>query len=74
MRNIKKLLDGVKVNNRYDLDLRELDEIMELSIAEAGDPTRCQFALLSNAFKVGYAIGQRAARAEDKQKKERKEG
>ena len=74
MRNIKKLLDGVKVNPNYDLDLREVDEIRELSIAEAGDPIHCQFTILKNAFAVGYAVGQRAAKAEERRNRRRQEG
>lgn len=67
-RNVKAVIDGVKVNPYYDIDLNDVNAILEYSKREKKETyTEINPAnLVVYSFLYGYAMGQRATTAEQR--------
>lgn len=67
-RNVKAIIDGVKVSPYYDINLEEMKMIMEYSKTGNEETyetlSPCNLVLFS--FLYGYAMGHRAAIAESR--------
>lgn len=56
-RDLRKITDSTKINDRYAISLHQLNELKEMADKD-------MFEALTRAFSYGYAMGGRAAKAE----------